>query len=40
MEEWEKFRDIVMECTDDVCHETCKRAEKKGVRGGLKEISF
>ena len=30
--EWEKFRDMVMECTNDVCgwHETCRRAEKKG----------
>ena len=31
--EWEKFRDKVMECTNDVCGmrvETCRRAEKKG----------
>ena len=28
---WEKFRDIVMECTNDIhmWHETCRRAEKK-----------
>ena len=30
--EWEKFRDMVMECTNDVhmWHETCRRAAKKG----------
>ena len=31
MEEWEKFKDIEMECTNDVCgHDTCRLAEKKG----------
>ena len=32
VEEWEKFRDIVMKCTSDVrmWHETCRQAEKKG----------
>ena len=29
MEEWEKFRDIVMECTNDVCGMRCVGGQRR-----------
>ena len=39
--EWEKFRDIVMECTNDVCG--MRRGggrEGRGVNGGMKSVGW
>ena len=40
--EWEKFSDMVMECTNDVhmWHETCRRAEKKGSEWWNEEVGM
>ena len=35
--EWEKFRDIVMECTNDVCGMIRVGREGRGVKGGMKK---
>ena len=36
--EWEKFRDIVMECTNDVCGmRRVGGQRKRGVNGGMKK---
>ena len=36
--EWEKFRDMVMECTNDVCGMRCGAGrEERGVNGGMKK---
>ena len=36
-EEWEKFRDIVMECTNDVCGMRRVGGQRNAVNGGLKK---
>ena len=38
MEEWKKFRDVVMECTDDICGmRRVGGREERGVNGGMKK---
>ena len=34
---WEKFRDMVMECTNDVCGMRRVGREERGVTGGMKK---
>ena len=36
--EWEKFRDMVMECTNDICGmRRVGEPRKRGVNGGMKK---
>ena len=35
--EWEKFRDMAMECTNDVCGMRRVGGQRRGVNGGMKK---